>query len=88
MQVVSNSCFQIIRRLDDELYRSRKIQDVFVTAKVPPALRAVLPLLVDADTREVLWVPGYRMSEAAAVESATAPSWRFTLSASEEAEEK
>lgn len=67
---------------------SRKIQDVFVTAKVPPALRAVLPLLVDADTREVLWVPGYRMSEAAAVESATAPSWRFTLSASEEAEEK
>ena len=59
--------------------RSRKLQDVFVTAKVPPEVRATLPVLVDADSGEVLWVPGYRIAEAAAVESATAPSWRLEL---------
>lgn len=59
--------------------RSRKLQDVFVTAKVAPALRAVLPVLADAATGEVLWVPGYRIAEAAAVESPTAPSWTFEL---------
>ena len=58
---------------------SRKLQDVFVTAKVPPALRADLPLLCDAATGEVLWVPGYRIAQSVAVESHTAPSWRFTL---------
>ena len=58
---------------------SRKLQDVFVTAKVPPALRADLPLICDATTGEVLWVPGYRIAQAVAVESPTAPSWRFTL---------
>ncbi len=59
--------------------KSRKLQDVFVTAKVPPAIRATLPVLVDANSGEVLWVPGYRIAEAATVESATAPSWRLTL---------
>lgn len=59
--------------------RSRKLQDVFVTAKVPPAVRATLPVLADAQSGEILWVPGYRIAEAAAVESATAPSWRLTL---------
>ena len=58
---------------------SRKLQDVFVTAKVPPALRADLPLICDAATGEVLWVPGYRIAQSVAVESPTAPSWRFTL---------
>lgn len=58
---------------------SRKLQDVFVTAKVPPALRADLPLICDATTGEVLWVPGYRIAQSVAVESSTAPSWRFTL---------
>ena len=58
---------------------SRKLQDVFVTAKVPPALRADLPLICDATTGEVLWVPGYRIAQSVAVESPTAPSWRFTL---------
>ena len=61
--------------------RSRKLQDVFVTAKVPPSVRAALPVLVDAETGDVLWVPGYRIAEAVAVESATAPSWRFELRA-------
>ena len=59
---------------------SRKLQDVFVTAKVPPSVRATLPILCDATTGEVLWVPGYRIAQSVAVESANAPSWRFTLS--------
>ena len=59
---------------------SRKLQDVFMTAKVPPSVRADLPLICDAATGEVLWVPGYRIAQSVAVESATAPSWRFTLS--------
>ena len=58
---------------------SRKLQDVFVTAKVPPAVRASLPILADSSTGEVLWVPGYRVAASAAVASSTAPSWRFTL---------
>lgn len=58
---------------------SRKLQDVYVTAKVPPDVRAVLPVVADAVTGEILWVPGYRIARAAAVESATAPSWRFEL---------
>jgi len=61
--------------------RTRKLQDVFVTAKVPPDLRGTLPLLADAATGEILWVPGYRMAESAAVPGADAPSWRFTLAA-------
>ena len=59
---------------------SRKLQDVFMTAKVPSSVRADLPLICDAATGEVLWVPGYRIAQSVAVESATAPSWRFTLS--------
>ena len=58
---------------------SRKLQDVFMTAKVPPSVRTDLPLICDAATGEVLWVPGYRIAQSVAVESATAPSWRFTL---------
>ncbi len=58
---------------------SRKLQDVFVTAKVPPSTRATLPIVCDAATGEVLWVPGYRIAESVAVESSTAPSWKLTL---------
>ena len=61
---------------------SRKLQDVFVTAKVPPAVRASLPILADSSTGEVLWIPGYRVAASAAVTSTTAPSWRFALTAS------
>lgn len=59
---------------------SRKLQDVFVTAKVSPAIRATLPIVCYAATNEVLWVPGYRIAETVAVESATASSWCLTLS--------
>lgn len=64
--------------------KSRKLQDVFVTAKTPPAVRATLPTLVDAVSGETLWVPGYRVAESVAVESQTAPSWRMTLQKEEE----
>lgn len=59
--------------------KSRKIQDVYVTAKVPPETRANLPLLVDAQTGEILWVPGYRIAESVAAPSQATPTWRFTL---------
>lgn len=58
---------------------SRKLQDVFVTAKVPPAVRATIPLLADATTGEILWVPGYRVAASVAVASPDSPSWRLTL---------
>lgn len=59
--------------------RTRKLQDVFVTAKTPPEVRRTLPVLADAATGEVLWVPGYRVSESAKVPDAGAPSWLFKL---------
>ena len=59
--------------------KSRKIQDVYVTAKVPPETRATLPLLIDAQTNEVLWVPGYRIAESVAATSQKTPTWRFIL---------
>ena len=59
----------------------RKLQDIFVTAKTPPSVRHALPLVVDAATGEVLWIPGYRVSETVKVTSPDAPSVRlnFTL---------
>ncbi len=60
--------------------KERKLQDVFVTAKVPSATRRVLPVLAIAESSMVLWVPGYRIAEAASVETASSPSWQFTLS--------
>ena len=59
--------------------KSRKLQDVYVTAKVPPETRATLPLLVDVPSGEILWVPGYRIAESVAAPSQTTPTWRFTL---------
>lgn len=64
---------------------ARKLQDVFVTAKVPPALRATLPILAYANSNEVIWVPGYRIAASAAVASPQAPCWRFTLNESDAA---
>lgn len=60
----------------------RKLQDVFVTAKTPQSVRRTLPIIADAETGEVLWVPGYRVSETVKVSSKTAPSVKFTLKAS------
>ena len=62
---------------------SRKLQDVFVTAKVPPPVRASLPILANSSTGEILWVPGYRVAASVAVPSPSAPSWRLTLAPAE-----
>ena len=59
---------------------TRKLQDVFVTAKTPKSVRDSLPVLADAGSGEILWVPGYRTSEAVAVETTASNSWRFELS--------
>ena len=60
---------------------SRKLQDVFVDAKTPRAWRDALPVLADAATGEVVWVPGYRIARSVAVPSDTAPSYKLVLSA-------
>ena len=57
----------------------RKLQDIFVTAKTPPEIRHELPIVADADTGEVLWIPGYRVSESVKVQSASAPSVRLVI---------
>lgn len=58
----------------------KKLQDIFMTAKTPPEIRRSLPLITDAATGEVLWIPGYRVAEPVKVESASAPAVVFTLS--------
>lgn len=57
----------------------KKLQDIFVTAKTPVELRRTLPVVADAETGEVLWIPGYRVSDTVKVPSRTAPSVRFLL---------
>jgi tRNA(Ile)-lysidine synthetase-like protein len=57
----------------------RKLQDIFVTAKTPVSVRRSLPIVADAETGEVLWIPGYRVSESVKVPSSSAPSVRFSL---------
>ena len=58
----------------------RKLQDIFVTAKTPPEIRRSVPVVADAETGEVLWIPGYRVSESVKVPAPDAPSVRFVLS--------
>lgn len=58
----------------------RKLQDIFVTAKTPPSVRRTLPIVADAGSGEVLWIPGYRVSESVKVPSPSAPSVKFRLS--------
>ena len=57
----------------------KKLQDIFVTAKTPPSVRRTLPIIADAGTGEVLWIPGYRISELVKVRSAASPSVRLLL---------
>ena len=59
----------------------RKLQDIFVTAKTPPSVRHSLPVIADAETGEVLWIPGYRVSESVKVPSPSAASVHFSLKA-------
>ncbi len=57
----------------------KKLQDIFVTAKTPQNIRKSLPIVADADTGEVLWIPGYRVSDTVKVSSKTASSIKFCL---------
>jgi len=47
----------------------KKLRDIFIDAKVPPARRRLLPLI--ATDAEVAWVPGYVRGETAKVTSTT-----------------
>jgi len=58
---------------------SKKIQDLFVDAKIAEDQRDAIPLVVSGD--EVVWVPGYRVAQRFAVPSADAPSLRITVRA-------
>lgn len=60
---------------------TKKVQDMFVDAKVPRSRRDQVPLLADDDGR-VLWIPGLRRSDHALVREHT----RITLRATYEAE--
>jgi len=49
---------------------SKKVQDMFVDAKIPRSLRDAVPLLADADGR-ILWIPGLRRSRHAVPDAGT-----------------
>ncbi|BBI30674.1 tRNA lysidine(34) synthetase TilS [Cohnella abietis] len=53
---------------------TKKVQDMFIDAKVPRSRRDKIPILVDGDNR-VLWIPGMRRSSHALV----TPNTRLTL---------
>ena len=58
---------------------AKKLKRVFIDEKVPPEIRDRLPVLADADTGEVIWVPGYRVAASAAVPDDNARSYKLTL---------
>ena len=58
---------------------AKKLKRVFIDEKVPPELRDALPILADAKTGEVLWVPGYRVAKSVAVQDDNARSYKLTL---------
>ncbi|WP_036746618.1 tRNA lysidine(34) synthetase TilS [Paenibacillus sp. UNC451MF] len=49
---------------------SKKVKDIFIDAKIPPSLRARIPVITDADNR-VIWLPGVRRSSWAPVNGNT-----------------
>lgn len=49
---------------------SKKVKDIFIDEKVPPSRREKIPIVVDAND-QVLWIPGIRRSELAAITSHT-----------------
>jgi tRNA(Ile)-lysidine synthase len=61
---------------------TKKVQDMFVDAKVPRSRRDKLPLLVDGKGR-LLWIPGMRRSSHALVTADTRKTLRITLERSE-----
>ena len=61
------------------LHGSKKIQDLYVDAKLPEAQRDAVPLIACGD--EIAWVPGYRVARRYAVPAPDAPSVRLTVHA-------
>ncbi|MFD0674810.1 tRNA lysidine(34) synthetase TilS [Cohnella sp. GCM10027633] len=57
---------------------SKKVQDMFVDAKVPRYLRDRMPLLVDGEGR-VLWIPGLRRSRHALIGEGTRKTLRIAI---------
>jgi tRNA(Ile)-lysidine synthase len=56
---------------------TRRLQDIFVDAKLPRSDRDKLPLLCCGET--VVWVPGYRVARDFAVRDATAPAIQIRI---------
>jgi tRNA(Ile)-lysidine synthase len=56
---------------------TKKVQDVFVDAKVPEHLRDAVPLVVCGD--DVVWIPGYRIATRFAVDGKHAKSLRIEV---------
>ena len=56
---------------------SRKLQDVFMDAKVPRAERDRIPVFECGGN--IVWVPGYRIARGWAVESDSAPAVRLCV---------
>jgi tRNA(Ile)-lysidine synthase len=55
----------------------QKLHDFFINYKIPRDKRHAIPLLVDGDDR-IVWVIGYRVSEAYKVTSGTTQIWRIS----------
>ena len=56
---------------------TRRVQDIFVDAKVPQAERDAIPLLCCGET--VVWIPGYRVARAFAVRHEMAPAIQIRI---------
>ena len=50
---------------------SRKLQDIFTDARIPPGLRAALPVVCCG--ADVAWIPGYRVARAFALSDMAEP---------------
>ncbi|MFC0216109.1 hypoxanthine phosphoribosyltransferase [Paenibacillus chartarius] len=57
---------------------SKKVKDIFIDEKVPQSTRDRLPIVTDAAGR-ILWIPGVKRSDVAAVNSASVHLVRMTL---------
>jgi len=58
---------------------TRKLQDVLTDLKIPAAQKRVWPVVIDA-AGEVLWVPGFRIADSAAVPGPDTPSLHLAAS--------
>ncbi|MFW5438534.1 tRNA lysidine(34) synthetase TilS [Paenibacillus apiarius] len=57
---------------------SKKVQDMFVDAKIAPSLRSFIPIMTD-NNGQIVWVPGVRRSDVALVQPSTQCIIHFVL---------